>query len=70
MDPVKSNETSYLGNMLNFPMSTKEKVVTQILETKFHIVLITDSRLEIRLNPIMRDLVINRPTAKNKRRKL
>jgi hypothetical protein len=66
MDPVKSNETGYSGNMLNFPASTKEKVVAQILATKFHTVPVTDSRLEIRLNPIMRDLVINRPAAKKK----
>ena len=69
MDPVKSNEIIYSGNMLNFPVSTKEKVVVQILMTKFHIVPVTDSRLEIRLNPIMRDLVINRPAAKKKRSK-
>jgi hypothetical protein len=69
MDPVKSNETGYSGNMLNFPASTKEKVVAQILATKFHTVPVTDSRLEIRLNPIMRDLVINRPAAKKKRSK-
>jgi hypothetical protein len=67
MHPVKSNETGYLGNMLNFPTSTKEKVVTQILVTKFHTVPITDLGLEIRLNPIMRDLVIKRPAAKKKR---
>jgi hypothetical protein len=67
MDPIKSNETGYSCNMLNFPASMKEKVVAQILVTKFHIVPVTDSRLEIRLNPIMRDLVINRPTAKKKR---
>lgn len=66
MDLVKSNETGYLGNMLNFPMSTKEKVVVQILVTKFHIVHVTDSILEIGLNPIMRDLVINRPVSKKK----
>jgi hypothetical protein len=66
MDPVKSNETGYSGNMLNFPASTKEKVVAQILVTKFHTVPIIDSRLEIRLNPIMRDLVINKPIAKKK----
>jgi hypothetical protein len=69
MDPVKSNETGYLGNMLNFPASTKEKVVAPILATKFHTVPVTDSRLEIKINPIMRDIVINRPTAKKKRSK-
>ena len=66
MDPVKSNETSYSGNMLNFPASMKEKVVSQRLATKFHIVPVSDSRLERRLNPIMRDLVINRPAMKKK----
>ena len=66
MDPAKSSETGYSGNMLNFSVSTKEKVVTQILATKFHTVPITDSRLEVKLNPIMRDLVINRPVAKKK----
>jgi hypothetical protein len=69
MDPVKSNETGYSGNMQNFPTSMKEKVVAQILATKFHTVPVTDSGLEIRLNPIKRDLVINRPATKKKRRK-
>ena len=45
----------------------KEKVVTQILVTNFHIEPVIDSILEVRLNPIMRDLVINRPAAKKKR---
>jgi len=66
MDPVKSNETGYSGNMLNFPVSMKEKVVAQILVTKFHTVPITNSGLEIRMNPIMRDMVINRLAAKKK----
>ena len=69
MDPVKYNETGYSRNMLNFPASTKEKVVAQILATKFHTVPVTDSRLEIRLNQIMRDLVINKPAAKKNRSK-
>jgi hypothetical protein len=69
MDLVKSYETGYSGNMLNFPASMKEKVVTQILATKFHTVPVTDSILEIRLNPIMRDLVINKLAAKKKQSK-
>jgi len=69
MDPVKSNETSYSGNMLTFLVNTKEKVVAQILAIKFHIVPVTDYRLEIGLNPIMRDLVTNRPAATKKRSK-
>jgi hypothetical protein len=69
MDKAKSSETGYSGNMLDFPANKEERVVAHILATKFHTEPATDSTLEARLNPIMKDLVINRPAAKKKRSK-
>jgi hypothetical protein len=66
MDKAISNETGYSGNMEDFPTSKKEKVIAQILVTKFHTEPVTDSKLEVRLNPLMKDLVINRRTVKKK----
>jgi hypothetical protein len=57
MDEAKSSETGYSRNMLGFPA------------TKFHTEPIIDSRLEVRMNPTIKDLVINRPTTKKKRSK-
>jgi hypothetical protein len=37
MDKAKSSETSYSGNMLDFPANKEERVLAHILETKFHI---------------------------------
>jgi hypothetical protein len=65
----KSNETGYSGNMLDFPVNKEERVLVHILVTKFHIEPAIDSQLEFRLNPTMKDLVINRPAAKKKRSK-
>jgi hypothetical protein len=69
MDKSISSETSYSGNMVDFPTSKKERVIVQILATKFHTEPATDSKLEVRLNPIMKDLVINRQVVKKKRSK-
>jgi hypothetical protein len=66
MDKAISSETGYSGNMVDFPTSKKEKVIAHILATKFHTEPVTDSKLEVRLNPIMRDLVINRRAVKKK----
>ena len=60
MDKAISSETGYSGNMVDFPASKKERAVTQILVTKFHTEPATNSKMEVRLDPIMRDLVINR----------
>jgi hypothetical protein len=66
MDKAKSSETSYSGNMLDFPTNKEERVLAHILATKFHIDPTIDSRLEVRMNPTMKDLVINNPAAKKK----
>jgi hypothetical protein len=55
--------------MLDFPTNKEEMVLAHILATKFHTEPATNSQLEVRLNPTMRDLVINRGAAKKKRRK-
>jgi hypothetical protein len=69
MDKAKSSETGYSSNMLGFPANQEERVLVHILATKFHTELAIDSRLEVRLNPTIKDLVINRPAAKKKRSK-
>jgi hypothetical protein len=67
MDKDKSSETGYSSNMLGFPVNKEERVLAHILETNFHTEPVIDSRLEVRLNPTIKDLVINRPTAKKKK---
>jgi hypothetical protein len=69
MDKAKSSETGYSSNMLDFPANKKERVLAHILATKFHIEPTIDSQLEVKLNPTMKDLVINRLAAKKKRSK-
>jgi hypothetical protein len=69
MDKAKSSETGYSRNMLGFPANKEERVLAHLLETKFHTEPVMDSRLEVRLNPIIKDLVINRIVAKKKRSK-
>jgi hypothetical protein len=60
MDKAISSKTGHSGNMEDLPTSNKERVIAHILATKFHTKPAIDSKLEVRLNPIMRDLVINR----------
>jgi hypothetical protein len=67
MDKARSSETGYSRNMLDFLVSKEERVLAHILETKFHTELPIDLRLEARLNPTIKDLVINNPAAKKKR---
>jgi hypothetical protein len=66
MDKAKSSETGSLSNMLGFSMNKEERVLAHLLETKFHTELAIDSRLEVRLNITIKDLVINRLSAKKK----
>jgi hypothetical protein len=66
MDKAISSETGYSGNMVDLPTSKEERVIAHIIATKFHTEPATDSKLEVRLNPIMRDLVINRGVVKKK----
>jgi hypothetical protein len=69
MDQATSSETDYSGNVASLPTSSKEREIAHILATKFHIEPVIDSRLEFKLNPIMKDLVINRLAVKKKRTK-
>jgi hypothetical protein len=69
MDKAISSKTGHSSNMADLPTSKKERVIAHILATKFHTEPATDSKLEVRLNPIMRDLVINRRVVKKKRSK-
>ena len=69
MDKTISSEIGYSSNMVDFPLSKKERVITHIIVTKFHTEPATDSKLEVRLNPIMGDLVINGGVIKKKRSK-
>jgi hypothetical protein len=66
VDKATSSETGHSGNMVYFPTSNKERAIAHILATKFHTEPATDSKLEVRLNPIMKDLVINRRVVKKK----
>ena len=51
-------------NVSSLPISEKERWVAQILATKFHTELATESESGVKLNPVMRDLVINEHTNK------
>jgi hypothetical protein len=66
MDQATSSETGYSGNVASLPTSSKEWEIARILATKFHTEPVIDSGLEVRLNPIMKDLVINRRAVKKK----
>jgi hypothetical protein len=60
-DPTAFNKPGYSNNLTKLSMKKKEKLVARILATKFH----TEPADEpgsgegIRLNPIMKDLIIN-----------
>jgi hypothetical protein len=69
MNNAKSSETGYPGNMLGFPANKVERVLAHILAAKLHTEPAIDSQLEVRLNPTMKDLVINKPATKKKRSK-
>ena len=59
MDKFISSEIGHSRNMVDLSTSKKERVVAHILMTKFHTEPTIDSKLEFKLNPIMRDLIIN-----------
>jgi hypothetical protein len=67
MDKAKLSATDFSSNMLGFPTNKEERVLAHILATTFHTEPVIDSQLEVRLNPTIKDLVINRPAAKKKR---
>jgi hypothetical protein len=60
-DQVAFNEPGFSTNMTNSSTKKKEKLVAQILATKFHTKPVDEpwSGGEIKLNPIMKDLIIN-----------
>jgi hypothetical protein len=58
-DQTTFSEARFSTNMENPSMSKKEKSITWILATKFHTNPATEPKSEVRLNPIMRDLIIN-----------
>jgi hypothetical protein len=66
MDKAKLSKTGYSSNMLGLPANKEERVLAHLLATKFHTEPVIDSRLEVKLNPTIKDLVINRPAAKKK----
>jgi hypothetical protein len=56
--------------ILNFLLSVKiDFGIPSLLATKFHTDSVIDSRFEVRLNPTLKDSVINRSVAKKKRSK-
>ena len=59
-----SSTTGFSTNVSSLPISEKERWVAQILATKFHTEPETESESGVRLNPVMRDLVINEHTDK------
>jgi hypothetical protein len=58
-DQTTYSEIGFSTNMENPFMSKKEKSITRILATKFHTDPVTEPKSEVRLNHIMRDLIIN-----------
>jgi hypothetical protein len=66
MDKAISSETGSSGNMIYLPTGKEDKVIAHIIPTKFHTEPSTNSKMEVRLNPIMGDLVINMGVFKKK----
>jgi hypothetical protein len=60
-----SSKTGFSTNMASLSMSKKERLIAQILATKFHTDPATEPESGVRLNPVMRDLIINRHTWMN-----
>jgi hypothetical protein len=54
-----ASETGFSNNMASLSMSKKEKLIAQILVSKFHTDPVTKPESGVRLNPVMRDLIIN-----------
>jgi hypothetical protein len=60
-DQVVPSEPGFSTNVTNLSLKKKEKLVARILATKFHTESVEESEMdkEVRLNPIMKDLIIN-----------
>jgi hypothetical protein len=56
-----SNEPGYSNNTTNLLVNKKENLVVRILATKFHTKHVEEPEADkkVRLNPIMKDLIIN-----------
>jgi hypothetical protein len=61
-----SSQTGHSSNMAGLSTGKMEREIARILATKFHMEPAIDPGLEVRLNPIMKDLIINRPAVKKK----
>ena len=61
-----SSQIGHSSNMVGLSTSKKEREIAHILATKFHTKPSIDPELEDMLNPIMRDLIINRLAVKKK----
>jgi nitrogenase subunit NifH len=61
-----SSQTGHSSNMAGLSTSKKEREIARILATKFHTETAIELGLEVKINPIMKDLIINRPTVKKK----
>jgi hypothetical protein len=63
-DQVAFNEPGFSTNMTNSSMKKKEKLVARILAMKFYTMPSGEPGAdeEVKLNPIMKDLIINRYT--------
>jgi hypothetical protein len=59
VNQIVSSTTGFSTNVSSLSISEKERWVAQILATKFHIKPTTESESRVRLNLVMRDLVIN-----------
>jgi hypothetical protein len=64
-----SIQTCHSSNMAGLSISKMEREIACILETKFHTKPTIDPGLKVRLNPILKYLIINRPSVKKKRSK-
>jgi hypothetical protein len=60
-DQVVPSELGFSTNVTNLSLNKKERLVARILETKFHTKSNEESEMdkEVRLNPIMKYLIIN-----------
>jgi hypothetical protein len=58
-DQTISSVTGFSSNMASLSTNKKERSIAQILATKFHTDPATEPELKVRLNPVMRDLIIN-----------
>ena len=54
-----SNTTGFSTNMSSLSMSKRERLVVQILETKFCTKPMTELESGVKLNAVMRNLIIN-----------